>query len=371
MGVIGRVRDWGLFASGYLKSFRQYTSKEDTGHYPIDFVVTWVDGNDPAWLRERAEFFGEAELRTSGNGACRYRDWVSFRYWFRAVEEFAPWVRYVHLVTWGHVPEWLNLECPKLKIVNHKDYMPSEFLPTYNCNPLELNLFRIPDLSEHFVYFNDDILLARPVTPEDFFVNGMPKHTGIAVPWINRDNEIPYHLFFNGFGLANQKNNIMECIRRHPEKFFSHVYGSLLKHNIEAFRNSGLPGMYFTHMGVPFCRSSMRRTWEKYEKECVQTCSYRIRDIHQITHQIYSIEDILSGNFVPEKNNWGNIVSIENIGAIRWVYESRAYKMICLSDRDNMTTDEIESVNRDLAVFFEEVFPATCDFEKENGGGKA
>lgn len=368
MGIKQRLNDWKLFASGYMNSFKKYPTAEGAADYPIDFVVTWVDGNDPAWQKERAEYFGEDELKTSGNGVCRYRDWASFRYWFRAVEEFAPWVRYVHLVTWGHVPGWLNLECPKLKIVNHKDFMPPEFLPTYNCNSLELNLFRIPDLSEHFVYFNDDMLLARPVSPEDFFVNGLPKHTGIALPWVNRDNEIPYHLFFNGFGLANKKNNVTESIRQHPEKFFSHIYGSSIKYNIEAYRSNGIPGMYFTHMGVPFRRSSMQRTWDKYEQECAETSRYRIRDIHQITHQIYSIEDILNGHFVPEKNDWGTIILIENTGAIRWAYESGAYKMICLADRDNMTAEEVEDANRSLIELYEQIFPKTCAFEKTEGG---
>lgn len=366
MGLLRRMNDWRLITSGYLRSFQKDIA---SGEEPIDFVVTWVDGNDPAWQRERAEVLGESALNSNGNGVCRYRDWASFRYWFRAVEEFAPWVRYVHLVTWGHVPAWLNRGCPKLRIVNHRDFMPAEFLPTYNCNPLELNLFRIPGLSEHFVYFNDDIMLTRPVSREEFFVTGMPRHTGVAAPWINRDNEIPYHLFFNGFGLANRKNNIRACIQAHPEKFFSHVYGSMLKYNVDAWRSDGLPGMYFTHMGVPFCRSSMERTWEKYEKECIQTCSYRVRDIHQITHQIYSIEDILQGNFVPARNDWGTIVNIENMEAIRWAYESRQHKMIGLSDRDNMTTEEVDSVNRQLIALFDGIFPKVSAFE-QNGGAQ-
>lgn len=367
MGLLRRLNDWKMIASGYLRSFHKNAVSGQADDYPIDFVVTWVDGNDPAWQKERAEYFGETELKASGNGVCRYRDWASFRYWFRAVEAYAPWVRYVHLVTWGHVPEWLNRECPKLKIVNHRDFMPAEFLPTYNCNPLELNLFRITDLSEHFVYFNDDMMLTRPVSPEEFFINGMPRHTGVAVPWINRDNELPYHLFFNGFGLANRKNNIRKCIQNHPEKFFSHVYGSMLKYNVDAWRSEGLPGMHFTHMGVPFCKSSMGRTWVKYEKECIQTCNYRVRDIHQLTHQIYSIEDILQGNFVPARNDWGTIVNIENVDAIQWAYESRQYKMICLSDRDNMTEEEVVSVNNQLTSFFEEIFQKVSAFEKSGG----
>jgi len=157
MGLQHRVEELKLILGGLLASLKPV--KNESLDYPIDFVVTWVDGNDPVWQKERAETLGLHEYAASGNGVCRYRDWSSFRYWFRAVETYAPWVRYVHLVTWGHVPEWLKLDCPKLRIVNHKDYVPAEYLPTFNCQPLELNLFRIPDLSEHFVYFNDDMLL--------------------------------------------------------------------------------------------------------------------------------------------------------------------------------------------------------------------
>lgn len=360
---MGRFEELKLFLSGFIQSFSQKISHEPP-EYPIDFVVTWVDGSDPEWQKERSTVLGLEEINSNGNGTCRYQDWVSFKYWFRAVETFAPWVRYVHLVTYGHVPQWLNQKCTKLKIVNHKDYMPEVFLPTYNSNPLELNLFRIPDLSEHFVYFNDDVLLARSVLPEDFFINGKPVHTAIAVPWINRDNELPYHLSFNTYGLINKKNQICSCIEQHPEKWFSHLYGSSIKYNINAWQNEGLPGMYFTHMGVPFCRSSMERVWEKYEAEMVKTCDSKVRDISQITHQIFSIEDILSGNFEPGKNNWGKCVNIENTDQIKAIYQDMNQKMICLVDRDNMSDLEITAVNNRLTLLFERIFPEKSSFER-------
>ena len=352
-----------LVSSGFIRSFsrRKSIGRQDD---PIDFVVTWVDGNDPAWQKERSETLGIKEMNASGNGVCRYRDWASFRYWFRAVEKYAPWVRYVHLVTWGHVPSWLNLECPKLKIVNHKDYMPPEYLPTYNSNSLELNLFRIPGLSEHFVYFNDDMLLARPVAPEDFFIGGKPLHTAVALPWVNRDNELPYHLFFNTYGIANGKNRISACIEQHPEKWFSHLYGRAMQHNLNAWQSDGLPGMYFTHVGVPFCRSSMEAVWKKYEKEMIKTCESKVRNIHQITHQIFSIEDILNGNFEPERFNWGQCVLIENTAQIEAIYRAKNQKMICLADRDNMSGAEIASVNEQLVGLFEQFFPERSSFEK-------
>ena len=56
----------------------------------IDFVVLWVDGNDPAWLAERQKYAPQTVLQDGGIN--RYRDWDLMRYWFRAVETFAPWV---------------------------------------------------------------------------------------------------------------------------------------------------------------------------------------------------------------------------------------------------------------------------------------
>lgn len=91
------------------------------------------------------------------------------QYWFRGVEKFAPWVNRIYFVTWGHIPSWLNLSHPKLKVVRHEEFIPTDYLPTFSSHPIELNLHRIKGLSERFVYFNDDTFLIRPVLQEDFF----------------------------------------------------------------------------------------------------------------------------------------------------------------------------------------------------------
>ena len=103
---------------------------------PIDFVIPWVDGNDPAWQLEKAKITG---TRYSDDSKARYRDWDILKYWFRGVEKYTPWVNHIYFITWGHVPEWLNQEHPKLTIVNHKDYIPEEYLPTFSSHPIELN----------------------------------------------------------------------------------------------------------------------------------------------------------------------------------------------------------------------------------------
>ena len=134
----------------------------------IDFVIAWVDGNDPEWRREKSDrISGISGFDRVDDREERYRDWDNLHYWFRGVEKFAPWVRKIHLVTWGHIPHWLNIEHPKLNIVRHEEFISEKFCPTFNSHTIEWNLHRIPDLSENFVYFNDDIFLLKSIAAED------------------------------------------------------------------------------------------------------------------------------------------------------------------------------------------------------------
>ena len=102
-----------LYWSNVVKEGRRISANqpENRESFPIDFVVTWVDNQDAAWKSEKEHYekiMGICQ-DLGDNGEERYRDWELFRYWFRAVETYAPWVRNVYLVTWGHVPQWLNL----------------------------------------------------------------------------------------------------------------------------------------------------------------------------------------------------------------------------------------------------------------------
>ena len=123
----------------------------------IDFVMTWVDNNDPEWQISYNQY--KSNNNKQDVGIVRYRDWENLKYWFRGIEKFAPWVNKVHLVTCGHKPSWLNVQAEKLNFITHSDYIPKEYLPVFSSHPIEIHLHRIPGLSDRFVYFNDDIFL--------------------------------------------------------------------------------------------------------------------------------------------------------------------------------------------------------------------
>jgi hypothetical protein len=135
----------------------------------IDLVYTWVDGNDPEFQRTRQQYINP----TAPGADFRDRRWTShdeLRYSLRSVARFAPWIRTIHIVTNGQRPAWLNLAHPKIRLVTHQQiFRWPEHLPTFNSTSIESHLHRIPGLSEHFIYANDDMFLGAPVEPGDFF----------------------------------------------------------------------------------------------------------------------------------------------------------------------------------------------------------
>ena len=88
-------------------------------HFDIDFVVLWVDANDPNWQSERAKY---TQGESDDASVIRYQNRDNFKYWFRSVAKYAPWVRKIHLVTCGQTPDWLDINHPNINLVKHSDY---------------------------------------------------------------------------------------------------------------------------------------------------------------------------------------------------------------------------------------------------------
>jgi hypothetical protein len=141
--------------------------------FPIDVVYTWVDGADPDWVAARdrrlAELGGAEAVPAASWDDSRFADHDELRYSLRSVDQFLPWVRTVQLVTAGQRPNWLAADHPRLRVVDHRDILDADALPTFNSQAIETALHHIPDLSEHFVYLNDDVFIGRPIEPRTFF----------------------------------------------------------------------------------------------------------------------------------------------------------------------------------------------------------
>ena len=138
---------------------------------PIDAVYTWVNGSDPEFRRQLRQTLTELRRPPPRDAVSAYRfaDNDELRYSLRSLQQHAPWVRHVYLVTNGQVPSWLDLDSPRITLVTHEEIFPNKLhLPSFSSPAIESHLHRIPGLSDRFLYFNDDVLIGQPVWPENF-----------------------------------------------------------------------------------------------------------------------------------------------------------------------------------------------------------
>lgn len=324
----------------------------------IDFVVTWVDGNDPKWQRERLAW--DPDAGTDGS-VIRYRDWGLMRYWFRGVEQFAPWVNKIHFITWGHVPEWLDVDNPKLNIVNHRDYMPEDCLPCFNSNAIELGMHKIKELSEHFVYFNDDMFLLKPVKPTDFFYNGIPVDSAVLSPVMPVWNEEIGKTLLNDMFLINKHFEKSRVIKSHRKVFFSLKYGRRLLRTLCLVPWRHFMGFYNDHLPIPYLKSTFDEVWEKEHELLNKTLHHRFRDYSgDISHWLMRYWQFCSGMTVPASKRRGECLKINSADTLNAIRQQK-YKMICIND-DEVLADSFETVQKDIQRAFA-FLNKSCTFE--------
>jgi hypothetical protein len=137
----------------------------------IDAVITWVDGSDEDYKKKI-----ENHLTTSTNYKKQYLQANEIEYCVKSILKFAPFVRRIFIVTDNQKPSFNGLKdlivSKKVKVVDHKEIFKGyeKYLPTFNIRSIDAVLHRIEDLSEMFVYFNDDVFLINKIREEDWFV---------------------------------------------------------------------------------------------------------------------------------------------------------------------------------------------------------
>ena len=280
------------------------------GEDKIDFVVLWVDGSDPEWLKEKLYYQNNGKVDTNDiqNSINSYRDMGTLKYWFRGVEKFAPWVNNIYFVTCGHLPEFLNVNHPKLKIVNHKDFIEEKYLPTFNSSAIEMNILNIKELSERFVYFNDDTFLIDKVSKKDFFENGLPKGYAILSPVIPTCSF--EHNIINNIILLNKHYDMKCVLKEQKKKFYSLKYGKDLIRTLFLQHWDYFCGFKESHLPHAFLKSSFDECFRLYRDDFVNTWSHKFRDRDDITQWLVEYWQYINGKFEPTSTNIGKMIHL-------------------------------------------------------------
>ena len=328
----------------------------------IDFVVTWVDGGDPVWQAKKAKYSETVDTsKKSMNSVKAYREWGTFKYWFRGVEKFAPWVNKVYLVTDNQRPDWLDISNKKLVIVDHKDIICQDYLPVFSANPIESNLHNILGLSEQFVFFNDDMYLTAPVKPTDFFSEeGFPKYNTALSPIIPER-----------YGTGNFQINDMGIITSHftrneilknghffdPKQGLKNIVKSLL------YKNSKfICGFWESHLPYPLLKSTMELVWEKEKDILEKTSASRFRNPSDTNVWLFKYWQIASGKYAVGNPKLGDLFSLDNAGPDFWsLLNSGKYQIMCINDGFNVQDEE--KVMNEFTDVMTKLLPVKCTFE--------
>ena len=293
----------------------------------MDVVITYVNGNDPVWKQDYEKYTNVPVMQK------RFRDWGTLKYLLRGIENRMPFVRNVYLVVShpSQVPEWVDRK--NLKIVLHRDIIPEEFLPTFNCNPIEMHLHRIPGLDEEYIYFNDDMFPVGDCKPEDFFRNGRPV--------------IGYYRHFIA-------GNMYKKICRNSDRLARKALG--LK-----------PSFFFTrpqHLCSPMLKSQCEELYSMVEEQVRRTSASRTRTENDLNQYLFLDYMNYKGMVIREKiSNKHFSVSVASPESLEAFLRKPDRNLVCINDV-HLSESRYEALHDAILNAFESVFPIKSKYEK-------
>lgn len=287
-----------------------YAPSADRGSYSkIDAVYTWVNHADADWQAMWCDAFPDEDFDPD-----RYTNNDELRYSLRSLHKYAPWLNKIYVVSNCNQPDWLRSD-NKIVWVNHETIFPDpSVLPNFNSHAIEACLHRIPDLSENFIYLNDDFVLGQPCLPTDFF------------------DEIGRSLaYFEPYGMAG------EAITEESPDYL------IAASNSCRILNSIYPRYYpkNLHRHVPYClkKSILEELELKFPEEFAITRASKRRSVTDInlTSFLYHHYAYASGKAV-KADAPGIIIRPTNIAKV--VSKERyKYKLICFNDGNGSAED--------------------------------
>ena len=331
----------------------------------IDIVYLWVDDSDKKWRAQKDKWLekirGERPVYTDATIDARWRDNGELLYSLRSVDQYAPWVNHIYIVTgFNQVPHWLNLKHPKITIIPHEQIMPADSLPTFNATAIEMCIPNIPGLSEHFLLMNDDMFFNRPLTP-DFFYDS---HGRARVLYSNH---------------ANRSKNIGQWMARVDEYsqtliLSAKIIDNVFKKSVYKYRP--------THAIDPYLKSS----WIECRNHPMITgmidkqIRNKFRTNNEVQRWMFNLYDLIMGRAIfthsrARKHSRHKIATaIYNTVFYPWIHRSP----VCCTDASsalnalahaptfciNDSRDTDATILRDNAKFLATRFPNKSSFEK-------
>ncbi|OHT16397.1 hypothetical protein TRFO_02632 [Tritrichomonas foetus] len=298
----------------------------------------------------------------------RYEDIEELRYSLRTIEKYAKFVNHIFIITEGHRPSWINDQHPKLTFVNHSSIFPSHYqingkkishsnlLPTFNSIAIEFAMVNIPELSEHFIYLNDDVFFGQQVYPSDFFTKeGKPIYFSHHSPkeFNNQAMTKSYNTNLR-FVKASQSGAIYGCAVIHTKRVILDKFHTILPYELE-------------HVSFPLTKTLYQKVFENFEEDIVETMKSKFRTIHNLHMQTLFFQQAMIGDphktYGYRKDNTKNITRFfmvkkpKEIFELKMSYFTQLPKIFCI----NIDSSDVRSK---ILAFLEVFTINSSSFEK-------
>lgn len=318
--------------------------------FPVDIVYTWVNSDDEEFNKSRLAHQKQfdasvSESKSESTDIARFESRDELKYSIRSVLTYAPWVNHIYIVTNGQVPKWLDESYDKVTVITHSQIIEPEFLPTFNSHAIESALHKIPNLSEHFIYFNDDVMLTRPLPASYFFTS-----SGTA------------KLFITNSKLPNGDKNVNDS----PTQWAAKNSRQLL------LAETGFwVDVMFAHTFHPQVKSvhqEIERLWPNEVATCRKNKFRDGSDLNVATFLHHHLA-LIRGQAIATRTRcmYFNIREKQASNLYKSLLTNKgkanATHSICLNDRVSSVSNELEDFDIKLRNFLEAYYPDPSDAE--------
>lgn len=334
-----------IFSCGLVDywSILPYTFEQKID-FDIDVVFTWVNSDDLDWQKMYREY--KPDFDSDATSTSRFLSRDELKYALRSWEKYGSFVRKIFVVSNCAPPSWLNLDNPRIEWVYHESIMPDHVLPTFSSHAIETSLYRIPGLSNYFIYSNDDFLLVKPVTAYNFYY-----HNGIAKLRLENWGNVNGTTTKGEPDYLNAARNSNQLL----EKTFGKSTTQLHTHSPQSMRVDIMCEMY-----------------ERYAEDFDRTMANKFRAIDDIavTGYLYHHYAMLSGRALQSQDKTELVQQNHDFKKkLRTVVEqnrNREYAKLPLSVCINDGADSHlnEAWNIEVVNFLDSLFPEPSSFEK-------
>ena len=275
----------------------------------IDAVITWVDGSEPNYKLKL-----EKNLKNKKIINRQYTQANEIDFCVASIIKFAPFVRKIFIVTDKQKPRFSGIRhmvsLEKIEIIDHEEIFRDNLdcMPSFNIRSIDALLFKIKNLSDKFIYFNDDMFLIKETTKEDWFKDNKAVLTGSWAKTYNKQL------------IKNISHKIKNLLNIRPS--FNAAQSKAA--NIAGFHNK-----YFKsfHCGRPQIKSVIKDFYDKNPQRLINQIRYKFRDGRQ---------------YMPYSLCWHLLIK-ENL-----YVESSTNKLVEINKSRNLSAIKLEKILKSI-----------------------